>query len=87
MSVLTRDRRHKDGAFPLRIPQNRPSNSLRHRTLPVSPFAVRTLRVIFFYLHQNKEFRGWGGGGVPTGNSSRLVRPLGVPWLRYDYID
>jgi hypothetical protein len=64
MSLLVRDRRHKDGAFPLRIPQNRPSNSLRHRTLPVSPFAVTTLRVIFFYLHQNKEFRVWGGGGT-----------------------
>src|ERR1035438_1271069 len=75
MSALTRDRRHKAGAFPLRIPQNRRRNPLRLRILPVSTFVVICLRGIISISIKTRNFRGGGEGGthrqiVQTGHAA-----------------
>ena len=64
MSELARDRRHKDGASPPRIPQDRPRNSLRLKILPVSPFVVQYLRGIIPISIKTSNFRDGGEGGT-----------------------
>jgi monoterpene epsilon-lactone hydrolase len=67
MSALARDRRHKDGALPLRISPNRHANSLFHNVLPVTALFSILCTGNASYLHENKYSRG---EGVP-----RAVRP------------
>src|ERR1017187_6514681 len=64
MSALTRDRRHKAGASPLRLPQKRRLNPLRLRILPVGSFVVIFLGVIIPTPIKKRSF-GVGGEEVP----------------------